>query len=139
MSQDPRLFSPVFSIDVCTDAHTAAASTKIDANELIVSLLKQLVDGQQQELKLLSEIAHWVGVSHKQRQQEITQWKDANPDLARSCRIASEALVLTSHSDSLPSPASGLNSEGPLSADLTDGSAVFRPLGYTLLLPNTAE
>src|SRR5437764_7586153 len=93
MSQDPRLFSPVFSIDVCTDARTAAASTKIDANELIVSLLKQLVDGQQQELKLLAEIAHWVGISHKQRQQEITQWKDANPDLARSCRIAGEALV----------------------------------------------
>ena len=93
MSQDPRLFSPVFSIDVCTDAHTAAASTKIDANELIVNLLKQLVEGQQQELKLLSEITHWVGLSHKQRQQEITQWKDANPDLARSCRIASEALV----------------------------------------------
>jgi hypothetical protein len=93
MSQDPRLFSPVFSIDVCTDAHTAAASTKIDANELIVNLLKQLVDGQQQELKLLSEIAHWVGLSHKQRAQEITSWKEANPDLARSCRIASEALL----------------------------------------------
>lgn len=93
MSQDPRLFSPVFSIDVCTDAHTAAVSNKIDANELIVNLLKQLVDGQQQELKLLSEIAHWVGLSHKQRQQEIHQWKETNPDLARSCRIASEALV----------------------------------------------
>ena len=78
MSQDPRLFTPMFSIDVCTDSHTAAVSNKIDANELIVNLLKQLVDGQQQELKLL---------------QEITQWKDTNPDLARSCRIASEALV----------------------------------------------
>jgi len=93
MSQDPRLFSPMFSIDVCTDAHTAAVSNKIDANELIVNLLKQLVEGQQHELKLLSEIAHWVGLSHKQRQQEITQWKETNPDLARSCRIASEALV----------------------------------------------
>ena len=93
MSQDPRLFTPMFSIDVCTDTRAAAASTKIDANELIVSLLKQLVDGQQQELKLLSEIAHWVGVSHKQRQQEINQWKDSNPDLARSCRLATEALV----------------------------------------------
>src|SRR6185503_9589219 len=93
MSQDPRLFSPMFSIDVCTDAHTAAVSNKIDANELIVNLLKQLVEGQQQELKLLQEIAHWSGLSHKQRQHEITQWKDMNPDLARSCRIASEALV----------------------------------------------
>ena len=93
MSQDPRLFSPVFSIDVCTDARTAAASTKIDANELIVNLLKQMVDGQQQQTKLLAEIAHWVGLNHKQRQHEITQWKEANPDLSRSCRIASEALL----------------------------------------------
>lgn len=93
MSADPRLFSPVFSIDVCTDASTAAVSNKIDANELIVNLLKQLVEGQQQELKLLQEIAHWTGLSHKQRQHEIHQWKETNPDLARSCRIASEALV----------------------------------------------
>jgi hypothetical protein len=93
MSADPRLFSPVFSIDVCTDAGTAAASNKIDANELIVNLLKQLVEGQQQELKLLQEIAHWTGLGHKQRQHEIHQWKETNPDLARSCRIASEALV----------------------------------------------
>src|SRR6476659_9725611 len=75
VSQDPRLFSPMFSIDVCTDTRAAAASTKIDANELIVNLLKQLVEGQQHELKLLSEITHWVGLSHKQRSQEITQWK----------------------------------------------------------------
>jgi hypothetical protein len=93
MSQDPRLFSPMFSIDVCTDAHTAAVSNKIDANELIVNLLKQLVEGQQQELKLLQEIAHWTGLSHKQRQHEINQWKETNPDLARNCRHASEALV----------------------------------------------
>jgi hypothetical protein len=93
MAQDPRLFTPMFSIDVCTDTHTAAASNKIDANELIVNLLQKLVDGQQQELKLLQEIAHWTGLSHKQRQHEINQWKETNPDLARSCRIASEALV----------------------------------------------
>src|SRR5688572_31435168 len=93
MSHDPRLFSPTFSIDVCTDTRTAAVSNKIDANELIVNLLKQLVEGQQREIKLLEEVAHWVGLSHKQRQHEITQWKESNPDLARSCRLATEALV----------------------------------------------
>ena len=86
MSHDPRLFSPTFSIDVCTDARTAAVSNKIDANELIVNLLKQLVEGQQREIKLLEEVAHWVGLNHKQRQHEITQWKESNPDLARSCQ-----------------------------------------------------
>src|SRR5262245_12997872 len=93
MSSDPRLFTPVFSIDVSADHHAAAANSKIDANELIVGLLKQLVDGQQREIKLLEEIAHYVGLNHKQRQHEIANWKQANPDLARSCRIATEALT----------------------------------------------
>jgi hypothetical protein len=93
MAADPRLFSPVFSIDVSADAVAAAASSKIDANQLIVGLLKQLVEGQQKEIKLLEEISQFVGLSHKQRQQEIANWKQSNPDLARSCRIAAEALT----------------------------------------------
>jgi hypothetical protein len=93
MSQDPRLFTPIFSIDVSADPQTATVAGKIDANELIVGLLKQLVEGQQKEIKLLEEIAHWTGLSHKQRQQEIAGWKQSNPDLARSCRVATEALV----------------------------------------------
>lgn len=93
MSHDPRLFSPIFSIDVSADQHAVAANSKIDANELIVGLLKQLVDGQQREIKLLEEVAHFVGIHHKQRQQEINQWKQTNPDLARSCRLATESLV----------------------------------------------
>jgi len=93
MSHDQRLFTPVFSIDVSADHHAAAANTKIDANELIVGLLKQLVDGQQREIKLLEEIAHFVGLNHRQRQQEIANWKQVNPDLARSCRIAAESLT----------------------------------------------
>jgi hypothetical protein len=92
MSHDPRLFSPVFTIDVSTNPQ-AATGSKIDANELIVGLLKQLVDGQQREIKLLEEVAHWVGLNHKQRQNELSNWKKANPDLARSCRIAAEALT----------------------------------------------
>lgn len=91
MAHDPRLFSPVFSIDVSAGP-AAEASGKIDANELIVGLLKQLVDGQQREIKLLEEIAHFVGLNHRQRQHEIANWKEANPDLARSCRLAAEAL-----------------------------------------------
>jgi hypothetical protein len=92
MGQDKRLFSPVFSIDVSASPDAAAVGSKIDANELIVGLLKQLVDGQQREIKLLEEIAHFVGLNHKQRQHEIANWKEHNPDLARSCRIAAEAL-----------------------------------------------
>jgi hypothetical protein len=94
MSHDPRLFSPVFSIDVSPDPRSAAAGSKIDANELIVGLLKQMVDGQQRELKLLEEIAHFVGLNHKQRQQELSNWKEANPGLAKHCRVAAESLTV---------------------------------------------
>jgi hypothetical protein len=92
MAHDPRLFSPAFSIDVSANPAVATGS-KIDANELIVALLKQLVDGQQREIKLLEEIAHFVGLNHRQRQHEIANWKEANPDLARSCRLAAESLT----------------------------------------------
>jgi hypothetical protein len=94
MSHDPRLFSPVFSIDVAADPRTAMAGTKIDANELIVGLLKQMVDGQQRQIKLLEEIAHFVGLNHKQRQHELANWKEANPNLAKSCRTAAESLTV---------------------------------------------
>ena len=94
MSHDPRLFSPVFSIDVAADPRTSLAGTKIDANELIVGLLKQMVDGQQRQIKLLEEIAHFVGLNHKQRQHELANWKEANPHLAKSCRAAAESLTV---------------------------------------------
>jgi hypothetical protein len=84
----------MFSIDVTAEAATQpTAESKIDANELICVLLRQLVEGQQREIKLLEEIAHFVGLNHKQRQVDIGHWKEQNPDLARSCRIAAEALV----------------------------------------------
>lgn len=90
---DARQFSPMFSIDVTAEAAAEETTNKIDANELICVLLRQLVEGQQREIKLLEEIAHHVSLHHKQRQVDIAHWKDQNPDLARSCRIAAEALV----------------------------------------------
>ena len=93
MSVDARQFSPMFSIDVTADAATQEATNKIDANELICVLLRQLVEGQQREIKLLEEISHHVSQHHKQRQVDIAHWKEQNPDLARSCRIAAEQLV----------------------------------------------
>ncbi len=92
MSVDPRQFSTMFSIDVTADA-SAQQAGKIDGNELICALLRQVVEGQQREIKLLEEIAHSVSHHHKQRQVDIAHWKEQNPDLARSCRIAAEALV----------------------------------------------
>jgi hypothetical protein len=40
----------------------------------------------------LEELVGVMATSHKQRLQELHQWKNANPRLANSCREAAEAL-----------------------------------------------
>jgi predicted DsbA family dithiol-disulfide isomerase len=93
MSNDPRQFNAMFSIDVSADPRTEANQSKIDANELIVALLRQMVEGQKRETQLLEEISGHLTAAHKQRQLELGQWKEANPDLARNCRVAAETLA----------------------------------------------
>lgn len=90
---DPRQFNAMFSIDVSANPRTEASNTaKIDANELIVNLLHQMVEGQKKQITLLEEMNNYLGMGHKQRQQELTQWKEANPKLAQNCRYATETL-----------------------------------------------
>ena len=93
MSLDPRQFSAMFSIDVSADPRTDASNqSKIDANELIVQLLRQMVETQKREITLLEEISNHLSHGQKQRVAELNQWKEANPKLAESCRYATETL-----------------------------------------------
>ncbi len=93
MSQDPRQFSAMFSIDVSADPRTDAANlSKIDANELIVTLLRQMLEGQKREITLLEEMSNHLSHGQKQRVHELNQWKEANPKLAQACRYATETL-----------------------------------------------
>lgn len=64
-----------------------------------VRLLRELVAGQDRQNELLEELVSQVGTAvsqfgapQRQRNQELTQWKEANPELARDCRMAAEAL-----------------------------------------------
>jgi hypothetical protein len=41
---------------------------------------------------LLEELVNHLNGSQKQRASELGQWKQANPHLARNCRLAAEAL-----------------------------------------------
>ena len=41
---------------------------------------------------MLEELITQVGAHHRQRQAELGQWKQANPRLARSCKLAADAL-----------------------------------------------
>ncbi|MEM8681595.1 MAG: hypothetical protein AAGF97_19790 [Planctomycetota bacterium] len=55
-------------------------------------LLQQLVTGQARQNKLLEDLVQQLGAAQRQRVNELGQWRDANPELARRCREASEAL-----------------------------------------------
>ncbi len=41
---------------------------------------------------MLEELLHQQVAANKQRATELKQWKNANPELARSCRRAAETL-----------------------------------------------
>jgi len=90
MSQDPTNVSPVFRIDVSAEGGTPAAEE--NAETTTIALLRQLVSGQEQQNKLLEELGKQTAALQKQRASELQQWKEANPQLAQSCRQAAETL-----------------------------------------------
>ncbi len=55
-------------------------------------MLREILSAQDRQNELLEELVTQLGNSQKQRANELGQWKQANPHLARSCRMAAEAL-----------------------------------------------
>jgi hypothetical protein len=55
-------------------------------------LLRDLVAGQDRQNELLEELVSVVGANQRQRSHELAKWKQKNPELARNCREAAEAL-----------------------------------------------
>jgi hypothetical protein len=55
-------------------------------------LLRELVAGQDRQNELLEELVGLLGQAHRQRTQELEQWKQANAQLANNCRSAAETL-----------------------------------------------
>ena len=87
--------TPLFThIDVSSHpsaSGAAEAGAKV-SNAEIAALLRQLVVGQEKQNELLVEMTQQVSAAQRQRQNELGQWKQANPRLARRCRDAAEAL-----------------------------------------------
>ncbi len=57
-----------------------------------VRLMREMVISQQRTCELLAELLSQVSQQQRQRNAELKAWKEANPDLAKSCREAAEAL-----------------------------------------------
>ncbi len=93
MSRDPQDVSPVFRIDVTasnTESHVTKRS-KVAEND-VADLLRQLIVGQERQNELLEDMLDQMNATQRQRANELGQWRDANPVLARRCRMAAEAL-----------------------------------------------
>jgi hypothetical protein len=95
MSQDqsrtrPHLYS---QIEVSQNSGYMAAPHGPRTAELEnTHILRQLLAGQDKQNELLEELVNQLGAVQRQRATELGQWKQANPHLARSCRLAAEAL-----------------------------------------------
>lgn len=91
MSQDA--FSPMFSIDVSASPGSSGSQLTVDANELMVTVLRQILACQEKQVKLLEEISAHVGHNLRQRHAELTQWKEQHPEISQACRQAAETLA----------------------------------------------
>ena len=80
------LFSQV---DVTTGAHP---HTVLSPREEQTELLREVLAAQDRTNDLLEDLIGTVAAQHKQRASELTQWRNAHPNLAYACREAAEAL-----------------------------------------------
>jgi hypothetical protein len=94
MSRDPHDLSPVFRIDVAATSSNDTSLTKRQksTDSEVADLLRQLIVSQERQNELLEDMVEQMGATQRQRATELSQWRDANPVLARRCRLAAEAL-----------------------------------------------
>jgi putative heme iron utilization protein len=92
MSEKPRPIGNLFgSIDVSANPNSAA-NTRVSTEELVISLLRQMVTTQDRQTKLMEEMVNQLSAAQKQRAAELGAWKDQNPELAEKCKKAAESL-----------------------------------------------
>ena len=97
MSQNYRPGQPMFSqIDV---SHASAGhprpvghSQGSFSSEENTQLLRDILAAQDRQNELLEELVTQIGATQRQRAAELGEWKQANPQLAKSCRHAAESL-----------------------------------------------
>ncbi len=100
MAHDPAQYSPVFSIDVSADAPSNNMPPRpAEVGAALVALTRQLIESQQRQNQLLDQILQVnkqvlqaSNQANSQRQNELTQWRNAHPKLVRSCKQALETL-----------------------------------------------
>ena len=101
----------------------AAAVDAAETNRL----LREMVAQQQRSCELLGELLNQVSLQQRQRAAELKAWREANPELAASCREAAESLSKV-HTEFLATIAreAGDNAEGFSESDYALGDFLDR-------------
>ncbi|MEM6330337.1 MAG: hypothetical protein AAF790_08815 [Planctomycetota bacterium] len=90
MPDKPPHLAPLFSqVDVSTGSPPQRVLQPAEEQS---ELLREVLSAQDRTNELLEELVGVLAAQHKQRSQELKQWKSANPDLADECRNAAEVL-----------------------------------------------
>lgn len=90
MSQDQRSAPSMFTqVDIGAGNTTPRSESNDDER---TELLRDILSAQDRSNALLEELLRTMNTAQKQRAGELHQWRQANPDLARRCRQAVEAL-----------------------------------------------
>ncbi|HEV3137688.1 MAG TPA: hypothetical protein VGZ26_07280 [Pirellulales bacterium] len=93
MSHDSRPASALFTqVDITAGAQLARPRDSQESGEEQVGLLRSILAAQDRQNEILEELVNQLSAAQRQRSAELGQWKQANPELARGCRLAAEAL-----------------------------------------------
>ncbi len=88
MPQDRSAASLFTQVDISA-ASTSDAPASGDEN---ARLLRQILSALDRQNELLEEMSSQFSAAQRQRAADLRQWKQANPQLARGCRMASDTL-----------------------------------------------
>jgi hypothetical protein len=89
MSQEPRAAASLFTQ---VDISAAASTDETPSTDQNARLLTQILAALDRQNELLEEMNSQFTASQRQRASELRQWKQAHPQLARGCRLASDTL-----------------------------------------------
>lgn len=89
MSENQRQPALFTHIDVTSQS---MPSTPSGNSHDLAALMTQLIVSQNRQNELLEQLIQQMSAAQKQRANELGQWKQANPELAKRCRSAAETL-----------------------------------------------
>lgn len=88
MSNEPK-YQLVGSVDVGAGA---TVTQHADERSEFSALVRQLITVQTRQNELLQEVVNQLSAAQRQRNAELAQWKQANPGLSKSCKVAADCL-----------------------------------------------